>query len=239
MGVFLFKKIKLLRKAFLTNFLQFHYSQFGEDIVLREILHKDKVDGFYVDVGCFHPKKFSNTYFLYKLGWKGINIDMEEDKVSLFNLVRPKDINILSAISDINEDVKLYRFDKYGHGSTIDKNFALDTKIPVLDESLIRTKTLNEVLDSSIYKDQQIDILSIDTEGTDYKVLRSLDIVRYRPKIIIIEDHNRNINDIMMTEVFKHLSNYGYVLRSWSFYSLIFILPNSSILKDREKTISI
>ena len=163
MGVFLFKKIKLLRKAFLTNFLQFHYSQFGEDIVLREILHKDIVDGFYVDVGCFHPKKFSNTYFLYKLGWKGINIDMEEDKVSLFNLVRPKDINILSAISDVNEDVKLYRFDKYGHGSTIDKNFALDTKIPVLDEGLIRTKTLNEVLDSSIYKDKQIDILSIES----------------------------------------------------------------------------
>ena len=132
----------ILKIFFSKNQSRVYYSQFGEDIVLREILHKDIVDGFYVDVGCFHPKKFSNTYFLYKLGWKGINIDMEEDKVSLFNLVRPKDINILSAISDVNEDVKLYRFDKYGHGSTIDKNFAI---------ALFSTKSIFVLLNNLIY----------------------------------------------------------------------------------------
>ena len=55
------KKLKLFNKAFLTNFIKFHYSQFGEDIILREILKKEITNGFYVDVGCYHPKKFSNT----------------------------------------------------------------------------------------------------------------------------------------------------------------------------------
>ena len=90
------KKLKLFNKAFLTNFIKFHYSQFGEDIILREILKKEISNGFYIDVGCYHPKKFSNTYRLYKKGWSGINIDMEEDKISLFNMVRPRDINVLS-----------------------------------------------------------------------------------------------------------------------------------------------
>ena len=55
----------------------------------------------------------------------------------------------------------------------------------MLVESFIRTKTLNEVLDKSIYKDTQIDLLSIDTEGSDYKVLRSLDIKKYCPKVMV------------------------------------------------------
>ena len=45
---------------------------------------KNKRDGFYVDVGCFHPKKHSNTYFLYKRGWRGVNIDMEEEKIDVW-----------------------------------------------------------------------------------------------------------------------------------------------------------
>jgi len=60
----MWQKIKLIRKAFITNFIGVHYSQFGEDIVLRELLKKEYKKGFFVDVGCYHPKKFSNTYML-------------------------------------------------------------------------------------------------------------------------------------------------------------------------------
>jgi len=78
-----------------------------------------------MDVGCYHPKKFSNTYMLYKKGWSGINIDMEEDKITLFDMVRPRDLNVLSPISDKEEEVTLYRYSKYGLGSTIDKKNCL------------------------------------------------------------------------------------------------------------------
>ena len=228
------KKLKLFRKAFLTDFIQFHYSQFGEDIILREILKKEISNGFYIDVGCFHPKKFSNTYMLYKKGWSGINIDMEEDKISLFNMVRPRDLNILSPISDKEEDVTLYRYSKYGLGSTIDKKIAFETSDHIYDKTTVKTRTLNEVINESPYKDTQIDVLSIDVEGVDFKVLRSLDIKKYSPKVIIIEDHHTKIEDILETDTFKFLVQNNYILRSWSFYSLIFVLPKSDILKDRE-----
>jgi len=228
------KSLKLFRKAFLTDFLKFHYSQFGEDIILREILKKETSSGFYVDVGCFHPKKFSNTYMLFKRGWSGINIDMEEDKISLFNMARPKDFNVLSPISDIEEEVTLYRYSKFGLGSTIDKKIASETNDQIYDRTVIKTKTLNDVINSSPYKDSQIDVLSIDVEGVDLKVLKSLNIKKYSPKVIIIEDHHNKIEDILETDTFKFLVKNSYTLRSWTFYSLIFVLPGSDILKERE-----
>ena len=228
------KKLKLFRKAFLTDFIKFHYSQFGEDIILREILKKEISNGFYIDVGCYHPKKFSNTYMLYKKGWSGINIDMEEDKISLFNMVRPNDLNVLSPISDKEEEVTLYRYSKYGLGSTIDKKIASETTDYIYDKTIVKTRTLNEVINESPYKDTQIDVLSIDVEGVDFKVLKSLDIKKYGPKVIIIEDHHKKIEDILETDTFKFLVQNNYILRSWSFYSLIFVLPGSDILAESE-----
>ena len=90
------------------------------------------------------------------------------------------------------------------------------------------------MINESPYKDTQIDVLSIDVEGVDFKVLKSLNIEKYSPKVIIIEDHHKKIEDILETDTFKFLDQNNYILRSWSFYSLIFILPGSDILKDRE-----
>ena len=228
------KNIRLIRKAFFTDFIKLHFSQFGEDIVLRELLKKECQKGFYVDVGCYHPKKYSNTYMLYKKGWSGINIDMEEDKIRLFKMARPHDFNVLSAVSDKREEVILHRFSQYGLGSTINKSVALSTNDELLDTQSIVTKSLNEIIDGSPYKGKQIDVLSIDVEGMDFRVLRSLDIKKYSPKVIIIEDHHKKIEDILETDTYKFLVQNNYILRSWSFYSLIFVLPGSDILKERE-----
>ena len=44
------------------------FSSAGEDMILRHILGSDKHDGFYVDVGAYHPMRASNTYFFYSYG---------------------------------------------------------------------------------------------------------------------------------------------------------------------------
>ncbi len=231
------KRLWLIRKAFFSNFIKVHFSQFGEDIVLKELLKKEKTknhNGFFVDVGCYHPKKHSNTYMLYKAGWSGINIDMEADKISLFNMARSRDWNVLAPISDKKEKVNVYRFGKFGVGSTIDYNFAVETGNAVYDTTELFSKTLNEVIDESPHSGKQIDVLSIDVEGMDYRVLSSLNLEAYQPKIIIIESHHRSIEEILDTDIYRLLKNQSYVLRSWTFYSLIFILPNADILKERE-----
>ena len=89
-------KFLLLRQVYFKKINKNFYSQFGEDKILSELIPTNFNNGFYVDVGCFHPKKHSNTYMLFKRGWKGINIDMEKDKIETFDLARPLDYNFLA-----------------------------------------------------------------------------------------------------------------------------------------------
>ena len=60
------------------------YSMDGEDLVITDYF-KNKQNGFYVDVGCYHPTHRNNTFLLHKKGWKGINIDIHSFSIELFN----------------------------------------------------------------------------------------------------------------------------------------------------------
>jgi len=201
----LWRKIKLLRKTFFTRFWGVHYAQFGEDIILGELLKKEKADGFYVDVGCYHPKKYSNTYALYKKGWRGINIDLEADKISAFQFARPDDHNVLCAVSDQRGEVTLYRYGGYGLGTTISNDYAARSGEKPLETTMIEARSLNEIIGASPYNGRPIDVLSIDVEGMDFQLLSSLDFNTYQPKIIIIEDHHRRIDDVLKTAAYKLL----------------------------------
>jgi len=215
------KKLYLLRQCYFKSINKDFYSQFGEDKILNEIIPKDKIDGFYVDVGCYHPTKHSNTYLLHKRGWSGVNIDMEADKIDLFKICRPNDFNYLAAISDKNEDVKIYRSQKFGVGSTIKPD--LLKKKDIIDTKIIKTSKLDEVLKKSPFANKEIDLLNIDAEGNDFKALKSLSIDIYKPKIIIIETHLNKIDDILNSEIFNYLKKNDYELKSICLYSLIFI----------------
>lgn len=209
----MFKQLKIFRKAFLTRFRKTHYSQFGEDIVLKNMLGRQK-NGFYVDVGCFHPKKFSNTYYLYKQGWRGINIDMEQHKMDLFQVARRKDINILAAVSDQNEEFYIQSKKSHDTFASLSKEKKSKTSI--------RTQTLTDILNATPYKNHRIDLLTIDVEGHDIKVLRSLDFAVYQPKIVIVESHLTDMMEIIESELHQFMISKGYRLRSWVLFSLVY-----------------
>jgi len=228
----MFKFINILRQAFFKSIDKNFYSQFGEDRITDQIFEKDYTDGFYVDVGCYHPIKHSNTFRLKKKGWSGINIDMEKDKIKVFNLRRKNDHNILAPVSSKNELLKIYKTQNYGVSTTTIKEFINNSNAIIKTESLY-SQTLSQIIDNSPFKNKQIDLLSIDTEGRDFDVLKSLNFEQYKPKIIIIESHLNKIDDILKSEIYTFLIKKNYRLRSWALYSLIFLLPDSKQLRSR------
>ena len=106
-------KNHILYKPYLYYNLFFHhkcfikkntYSQSGEDLFIGNYF-KAINNGFYIDIGCFHPTMHSNTAKLYNKGWRGINIDINQTSIDLFNLIRKKDKNFCAAISNENKQV--------------------------------------------------------------------------------------------------------------------------------------
>ena len=176
-----------------------YYSSEGEDLFLKKKLNLKK-KGFYVDVGAYHPIRKSNTMILYQNGWRGINIDVNQFSIDLFNFARPHDANYNVAISDKNEKINFYSSkdnDPQTTASLIFLKYDYINKNRKYSKKKIEAKTLNSVLQNSKYKHQEIDFLNIDVQGYDYKVLKSLDFKIYKPKYICVETQFVNKKKIM------------------------------------------
>ena len=81
------------------TFLRYGLGYEGDAWFANNYISAFKDKGFYIDVGCYHPIKYSLTHKLHKIGWSGINIDISKESIDLFNIFRPKDKNLNIGIS--------------------------------------------------------------------------------------------------------------------------------------------
>ena len=215
------RKLFLLRKAYLIKHRATHYSQWGEDVVLEGFMAKGPPpeQGCYIDVGCFHPKKYSNTYRLYRQGWHGINIDVDPIKRDVFELARRGDENLCCAVGDAPGRATLYSFGHYSVLSTLDAATAAEyMKLGYeCSESQIQVRTLTEIFEASRFRERRIALLSIDVEGHEEAVLRSLDFARYRPALILVETHAPTLARMQQEGKYRLLTGeLGYELVNWT-----------------------
>jgi len=190
------------------------YSQDGEDMVLASFYEgKKKYKGFYVDVGAHHPYRFSNTAYFYNKGWKGINIEPTPDLIAPFQRLRKRDLNLNIGIGN-GEKLLFYIFNE-GALNTFDQDVAMqrhnDTSnnYQIIEKKEIQTKTLSEILDLYLPKNQKIDFFSIDVEGLDFEVLKTNDWNKYVPQFILVECDFK-IADIQNDPIYQFLKERGY-----------------------------
>jgi len=189
-----------------------HYSQEGEDLVLERLLGKQE-GGFFVDVGAHHPTRFSNTYALYRRGWRGINIDATPGSMPVFARLRPLDINIEAAVSDTVAPMAFHIF-KEPALNTFDADLAESYVQAGWERLEIRTVTprrLADILDEHPLPDRGIDLMSIDVEGGEMGVLRSNNWGKYAPRYLMVEVLDTPLFEIMHTPVIMFLREHGYV----------------------------
>ena len=212
-----------------------YYSFSGVDIVLKKIFYQQE-KGFYIDVGCQNPIKNNNTYLLYKKGWEGINIDLDEDNINLFNSARPNDSNFNKAVSSNVKDVELYFYHKKSPINTIDKKTSEFQRAKVTSVKKITTDTLNNIILNTKYKNHIFDLLSIDVEGHELEVLKGFDLDKYSPKVIVVEYldlnvskleiKNLSIGNVLNSEIYKYLISKNYILVNNIYCDLVFVNKN-------------
>ena len=194
------------------------YAMDNEDSVVLEYF-KDKRNGFYVDVGCYHPIHRNNTYLLHKKNWNGINIDTSQLSIDLFNYMRPKDLNYNCAVSNKNEIIKLFYQKELSQLSTIEKDQAKKVFQGNIREKNIQAFTLDEILSRDKYKNNKIDFLDVDVEGADLKVLEGLSFNKFQPELVCVEIHKKKIKE---SDIYNFLTNKNYELLWSGVYSHIF-----------------
>jgi hypothetical protein len=97
----------------------------------------------------------------------------------------------------------------------------------------INTTTLNNVIESSKYKDNKVNFLSIDVEGHEINVLKGFDIEKYSPDLIVIEYvdlsmkkeefYNNNIDKVLDSEISTYMKSHGYSFVNWLNQDLVYI----------------
>ena len=194
------------------------YSMDGEDIFILNYF-KNKNNGFYIDVGCYHPLHRNNTFLLHKNGWSGINIDIHQFSIDLFNYLRPDDVNLNCAVSDSNGVAKMFYQKKLSQLSTIDEKQAIIAFQGNIKTSEIKCFTLDAILEKLKLNDKKIDLLDIDVEGADLKVLKGFSLETFKPDLICVEIHEK---EIKYSEIYKYLSNFSYELVWSGVFSHIF-----------------
>lgn len=212
------KIFQIIKNRLFGHFPQISYSRSGEDLIINEILN-NKMGGFYVDVGAYHFKDYSNTYKFYLNGWNGINIDANQEIITKFDKKRPKDVNICAGVAFEEEDKVFYRLNEdlsmSSFSTAFTENAILNHQYTLKDKTTIKTRKLGEILEScNITK--KIDFMSIDVEGLDLDVLKSNNWNKYRPKIIIIELES-GLKNIEKSKVYKYLINLGYEPAAYTF----------------------
>ncbi len=214
-------------RLFLGRSLKYSFAFTGEDRIIEGIL-KPIVNkkGFYVDIGCNHPKFFSNTYGLYKKGWTGICIDGNTELIRKYKLYRPKDIAVNAIVSNNTRETNFYEIENNVLSTIVKSNLDEAVNLGLSYKTInIKTRTLSSILRE--YKIQNdFDILSIDAEEHDFEILNSLDFRIYSPKLIIVEDETFDFESYSDNNIVNYLTEKGYRMVGY-------VLKNAYFIKKR------
>ena len=233
--------INLIKKLYYEKYTKKSYSISNVDLIIDRMFSKVK-KGVFIDLGCNHPIKFNNTYLLYKRGWRGINIDLDKESIDEFNKIRDKDYNVQSLIStNIGEEKEIYYYHSRSAINTLSRELLEQRKtkkdsIKILKET---TNTLENIIEKSPFKNQKINLLSIDIENHEYEALKNFNFLRFRIDVIVIEIHdlsqkkleiyNQSLDFVINSNIYKLLTNNGYKLINWVNSDFVFALEDFNL----------
>lgn len=164
------------------------YAQNAEDVVLWRAL-RQVVDGRYIDVGACDPVDLSVTKALYDRGWRGIDIDAVPSYVDRFREARPGNEAVLAAITDrATESIVVHEFVGTGLSTLVD-DIAVEHETAGFErrDITVPAQTLDAVCEGSALLAGDLHLLKVDVEGAEGEVLRSFDLRRWRPWVVVVE----------------------------------------------------
>ena len=204
------------------------FAQQGEDLILYNLLHHElKLETpTYLDIGAGDPVLSNNTYALYCTGSRGVLVEPNPMLVEKLKAVRPGDVVVAAGIGvKATTEADYYVIRGRWPLNTFSREDVAElrrqsTEDPVEKVIKMPLMQINRLIVDHFQ--HAPDLLSVDIEGMDLAVLRSLDFRAHRPAAICAEtkkpwmSHDR-------TPIARLLRPKGYVACAGSLYNTIFV----------------
>ena len=157
--------------------------------------------GYFVEVGANDPHARSQTWHLEQAGWTGVLIEPQPELAGKLRANRSAKIYAVACSSPENAGRTL-PLHVAGPLSALNRERMAPGAAP---EQVIQVpvKTLDSILEDA-GTHPGFDFLSIDVEGHEIEVLRGFDIARWHPRLILLEDHVRDLSK------HRYLTSHGY-----------------------------
>ena len=214
-------QLERVRDVLPGGFGRVSFAQEGEDLILARIFEAQP-RGVYVDVGAHHPRRFSNTELLHRRGWRGVNIDAAPGSMEAFRRLRPHDVNLEVGIAEVEETRDFYVFDEPAL-NTFDAERARSLDKPpykIRSVQRVRCAPLGSLLRE--HGITAVDLLTIDAEGFDDVVLRTLDWNAVRPHVVLVEQHQLDLAALQASEIYGFMRARGYDVVGKTFNSVFY-----------------
>ena len=234
MRLFIEKVLRKIYSGHLFPHSRISYSQNGEDIIIKDLFSRLGIkQPTYLDIGANEPFMISNTYLLYSKGSKGVCIEPNQHLYHQFKKKRSRDICIHAGIAfDEKTEADFYQFPKEANGlgtfSKAEAEFWEKTgnenigKYKV--EAIIKTPlvNINDIMQK--YFSPHPNFISLDVEGLDLQILRTIDFGKYKPEVFCVETigYTDNNKETKNTELIRFLESKGYFIYADTFINTIF-----------------
>lgn len=228
----MFRKIKsLLIKppGVKDSYVRTSYSQCGEDLIMDFLFNQLGIEKpGYIDIGAHHPTYINNTFLFYRKGCRGINIEPDPSLIGAFETKRSDDINLNIGIGEVNGEADFYIMNEPTLNTFVkeeaERMQAEESVYKIAEVRKIRIATLADIINKHA-GGKFPDLLSIDVEGLDEQILRSINYQVAPPKVMCVETltFSAEGKGEKKTGLIDFVQQQGYMVYADTYINTIFV----------------
>lgn len=211
-------------------------SQFGEDAAIVDLLGWP-LEGFFIEVGAFDGYDLSVTYALEAMGWTGLLIEAIPERAEQCRTRRPGSRVVHGALSRPGAPAEMaFTVVDDHYGGMLSYLTAPDTHKAQIAQNKQTTRTVNvpvttmdALLAQSPPPNGEIDAAVLDVEGGELDLLKGFDLIKHRPKVLIIEDNTLS----EQSPLGRMMAAQPYIFLGWLEVSRVYLRQDLSSWRTR------
>ena len=220
--------MKWLKKLLYGKHAKISYSQTGEDLIVDSVMASlDIPRPSYIDIGAHDPVYLSNTYIFYRKGCRGVCV--EPDPVLHKKIVkkRPGDVCLNIGIGASEEKSAPFYIMSTPTLNTFSREeaeryqgYGRERILNVVDTPLV---SVNRIVKR--YFPNGVNFISLDVEGMDFPILKSIDFASCRPQVLCVETltYTEDKSEEKIEGILSFMTEIGYLIYADTYLNTIFV----------------